>query len=199
MISRTVSNAIKAVGFVVASAAATVAILAPPAGAHEVDSQRTSVWAVVIAAMGVLTAISGILLSFKGHRRPGLGIFVAGIVLLSVATTGFSFDSGPVSSPAEVEIVEPEWGATLTSPITVRIVLRNATIVPLDRTSGPPTEGHLHLYVNGRAIGMFADTAEVIELAPGRYVLQVEFTGADHHSFSPPVADVVEMEVVSEK
>jgi hypothetical protein len=186
-------------GSIAASTAVILIVSSSPAAAHVVESRKTSAWAVGLAIGGAVAAISGILASLAGRRKPGLGIFVAGIVLLSVAMSGFSLDSAPRSSPTQVKIVEPSWGATVSNPVRIKVDLVNGSLVPLDRTSGPPTEGHLHIYANGRAVGMFDDTEEEIELPPGRYVLQVEFTGADHKSFTPFVADTVEVEVVETK
>ncbi len=178
--------------------AAAVALLsAVPAGAHVLNEGGPTGWNFALASVGVVAVGTGIALSAKRRRRAGLGLFVVGIVSMTVAGSGPIFPPGPRSSPVRISIVEPQWGATVTSPVTVRIELTDGVLVPMDRTSGPPTEGHLHLYANGRAVGMFDKAEETIELPPGKYVLQVEFTGADHRSFEPFVADTVEFEVVA--
>ena len=172
---------------------------ASPAAAHAFGSSRTPAWGIAVVLGGLVSSLAGIGLSARGRRKLGLGAFAAGAALLSVAMTGFSLDTGSWTSPAQVKIVEPMWGSKVNSPVKLRVNLVNGTLVPLDRSSGPPTEGHLHVYANGRAVGMFVDLEEDLQLPPGRYVLQVEFVGADHHSFSPPVADTVEIEVLPNK
>ncbi len=174
-----------------------IAGIAPPVYAHTVSDGRATPLTVAITVGGILATAAGVLLAYRGRRKPGLGIFIAGVVLLSVAMTGLGLEGGSNSSPAKVRILEPAWGARVTSPFAVKVELTDGVLVPLDRTEGPPTEGHLHLYANGRAIGMYDEPEASVELPPGKYVLQVEFTGADHHSFSPPVGDTIEVEVVS--
>jgi hypothetical protein len=164
--------------------------------AHVAQAGRVSLSAVVLAAAGLAAVVAGIALSSRRRRRVGLGVFVTGIVLMSLATADFAIDTQPRRSPATVSIAQPTWGSKVSQRFEVVVDLANATLVPMDRTQGPPNEGHLHLYANGRAVGMYSETRFEVELPPGKYVLQVEFTGADHLSFDPPVADTVEVEVV---
>lgn len=181
---------------VVATAACTVVARPDGASAHVGQAGGVSVSALVLAGVAVVLCVAGMVVASRRKRRPGLALFVAGIVGLTLAGADFYVDQAPASSPAVVRIVEPTWGAKVPQRFDVSVQLDNAVLVPMDRTSGTPQEGHLHLFANGRAVGMYSETRFPVELPPGRYVLQVEFTGVDHLSFSPPVADTVEVEVV---
>lgn len=191
--SRTLSSR---VAVVTAAATYMVVVWADGANAHMGQARGVSLSALILAGVAVILCVAGMALASRKKRRPGLVLFVAGIVGLTLAGADFYVDQAPVSSPAVVRIVEPTWGAKVPQRFDVAVQLDNGVLVPMDRTSGSPEEGHLHLFANGRAVGMYSETRFPVELAPGRYVLQVEFTGVDHLSFSPPVADTVEVEVV---
>lgn len=191
--SRTLSSR---VAVVTAAATYMVVVWADGANAHMGQARGVSLSALILAGVAVILCVAGMALASRKKRRPGLVLFVAGIVGLTLAGADFYVDQAPVSSPAVVRIVEPTWGAKVPQRFDVAVQLDNGVLVPMDRTSGSPEEGHLHLFANGRAVGMYSEARFPVELAPGRYVLQVEFTGVDHLSFSPPVADTVEVEVV---
>jgi hypothetical protein len=92
------------------------------------------------------------------------------------------------SSPATVEIVEPEQGATVTGE-TLHVVLKLAggTIVPQTSTAIRPDEGHVHLYVNNVLVSMNYGLEQDLPVQPGSTVLRAEFVAADHAPFSPRV------------
>jgi len=92
------------------------------------------------------------------------------------------------SSPATVEIVEPEQGATVTGD-TLHVVLKlnGATIVPQTSTAIRPDEGHVHLYVNNVLVSMNYGLEQDLPVQPGSTVLRAEFVAADHAPFSPRV------------
>jgi hypothetical protein len=92
------------------------------------------------------------------------------------------------SSPATVEIAQPEQGATVTGD-TLHVVLKlnGATIVPQTSTAIRPDEGHVHLYVNNVLVSMNYGLEQDLPVAPGSTVLRAEFVAADHAPFSPRV------------
>ena len=92
------------------------------------------------------------------------------------------------SSPASVEIVEPEQGATVTGE-TLHVVLKltGATIVPQTSTAIRPDQGHVHLYVNNVLVSMNYGLEQDLPVTPGSTVLRAEFVAADHAPFSPRV------------
>lgn len=67
------------------------------------------------------------------------------------------------------------------------MTLTGATIVPTTTLNITPTEGHLHLYVNGAVVSMNYGVEQDISLPPGTYVLKAEFVAADHAPFNPRV------------
>ena len=92
------------------------------------------------------------------------------------------------SSPAVVAIAQPASGAQLPSgPIHIVMTLTGARIVPATTTAITPTEGHVHLYVNGAVVSMNYGLEQDISLTPGTYVLKAEFVAADHAPFNPRV------------
>jgi hypothetical protein len=92
------------------------------------------------------------------------------------------------SSPATVEILEPEQGATI-SGATLHVVLKlnGATIVPQTSTAIRPDQGHVHLYVNNVLVSMNYGLEQDIPVQAGSTVLRAEFVAADHAPFSPRV------------
>ena len=92
------------------------------------------------------------------------------------------------SSPATVEIVEPEQGATVSGD-TLHVVLKltGATVVPQTTTDVRPDQGHVHLYVNNVLVSMNYGLEQDLPVTPGSTVLRAEFVAADHAPFSPRV------------
>jgi hypothetical protein len=92
------------------------------------------------------------------------------------------------SSPAVVAIVQPASGAKLASGrIHIAMTLTGARIVPATTTTLTPTEGHVHLYVNGAVVSMNYGLEQDISLTAGTYVMKAEFVAADHAPFNPRV------------
>ena len=130
-------------------------------------------------------------------RRPAMA-FLAGAVLItaplwaacskgSAATT--STPATRPSSPAKVAIVQPKNGQTVTgSSVHLVVALKGAKIVRPTTTHIVPTEGHLHVFVDGRIVSMnYGLTQTVGGLKPGLHVLKVEFVASDHLPFDPQV------------
>lgn len=92
------------------------------------------------------------------------------------------------SSPATVEIVQPDQGATISGE-TLHVVLKlnGATIVQQTSTTIRPDEGHVHLYVNNVLVSMNYGLEQDLPVTPGSTVLRAEFVAADHAPFSPRV------------
>ena len=108
---------------------------------------------------------------------------------LPAATQSPQASSGPrPASPATVEIVQPDAGATITGT-TAHVVLKltGATIVPATTTELRPDQGHVHLYVNNVIVSMNYGLEQDIPVQPGSIALKAEFVAADHAPFSPRV------------
>jgi hypothetical protein len=95
------------------------------------------------------------------------------------------------SSPAKVTIVSPTDGQVIHgTTVHVAVELSNATIVQATTTHVVPTEGHLHVYLDGQIVAMnFGLTDDIPNVTPGIHVLQVEFVASDHLPFDPRVLE----------
>ena len=107
----------------------------------------------------------------------------------SSGPTGSSGPSPRPSSPAKIQILSPRNGATVKGPtVHVRVRLTGAEIVPATTTHITPTQGHLHVYLDGKIVSMnFSADATIPNVPPGRHLLNVEFVASDHLPFDPRV------------
>ena len=128
-----------------------------------------------------------------GRRIVAVALTAALVVARCAGTASPSPSPTPTagprpSSPAVVAISEPTSGTQLTGPkVHVAMTLSGGTIVPATTTAITPTEGHIHLYVNGAVVSMNYGLEQDISLTPGTYVLKAEFVAADHAPFNPRV------------
>ena len=101
--------------------------------------------------------------------------------------------AGRPESPVKVTIVQPTAGAVTAPNVTVVVQLDSGAVVA--RTTGPltPTEGHIHLSVDGKLVSMAYKTTEDLNgLAPGPHTLLAEFVAVDHAPFrNRPQASVI--------
>lgn len=118
----------------------------------------------------------------------GGGAFAVG------AATGSGDGNGTLQAPGElaVSIVSPSEGSTVPARETLDLVVN---VVGGELTSATesedPTQGHLHIFVDGTLTSMPTTTTQKIRLEPGEHTLGVEFTTADHRSFEPRIMDEV--------
>ncbi len=106
------------------------------------------------------------------------------------------------SSPAKIRIVEPTPGAVVAPDhVPVRIELTGARLTKKVSTHLSPTEGHVHLSLDGRIVtllgGLDEDVAKLLghPLKPGPHLLQAEFVASDHGPFIPRVISSVSFTV----
>jgi len=128
------------------------------------------------------------------------GLALAGGVLLAgPALAQVERSSAPEGS--EVYFISPEDGATVESPLTVRMGLTGMGVAPAGIQAG--ATGHHHLLVdtplNEVDLGQplpandtmrhfgGGQTETTLELDPGEHTLQLLFMDASHVSFDPPV------------
>jgi len=130
-------------------------------------------------------------------RRGGLLLALA---LLTAACGGYGSSGSATSSgtgasavrptsTGALEILAPKNGSSVTDPVTLRVKLTGAKLVPATTTNVVPDEGHLHVSLDGNLISMTSGLEEKLPagLAPGTHVLQVEFVASDHAPFDPRV------------
>jgi hypothetical protein len=109
------------------------------------------------------------------------------------AVGGSQGRTGTVSAPdVTVEIVSPADGDDVPAsrPIELEVSIEGGELTS-DPQATDPTRGHLHVFVDGELIAMPATSTPEVELEPGDHDIAVEFTGADHRSFSPKIIDEV--------
>jgi hypothetical protein len=123
-------------------------------------------------------------------------LFVVVTLVLLAAACGGSGSTGSstgaaASRPAStgtLEIVSPRNGSSVTDPVTLRVTLEGAKLVPTTTTNVVPDEGHLHVTLDGTLISMTSGLRQQLpSLARGTHVLQVEFVASDHAPFDPRV------------
>jgi hypothetical protein len=113
-------------------------------------------------------------------------------------STGTGSATDRPTSTGKLEIVAPENGASLTDPVTLRVRLEGAKLVPTTTTNVVPDEGHLHVTLDGTLISMTSGLSqELPSLTPGTHILQVEFVASDHAPFDPRVIASSSFEVAA--
>ena len=102
------------------------------------------------------------------------------------------------SSPATLTIVEPAPGAEVDGDnVPVRLELEGGTIVEEVSPELTPTEGHVHLALDGETITLLGTLEENLAalaggpLEPGQHILEAEFVAKDHGFFIPRVTSTV--------
>lgn len=124
------------------------------------------------------------------------------IALLTVGTLlgAQAWGATPAPAGAEVYIISPEDGATVTSPVTVRFGARGVGVAPAGVTR--ENTGHHHLIIDSdlppldqpipkddRHIHFGGGQTETrIELKPGKHTLQLLMGDDAHMPHDPPLA-----------
>jgi hypothetical protein len=127
-----------------------------------------------------------------------LGVLALALTAGSWAPKTKPSKNRPVTT-ARLAIVEPTPNEVTGPDVPLRLDLIGGTIVPQASTRLSPTEGHVHLYVDGKLVSMtYALTDDVKGLAPGPHSLRAEFVAADHAPFKNPVVAAVVIQVHGE-
>jgi len=143
-------------------------------------------------------------------------VTMAATVLVAILTTACGGASGSTtppttgsppnpatrpSTPATLAILQPKNGEVFTgapATIHVKVKLTGARIVRPTSTHIVPTQGHLHVYLDGRIVSMnFGVNATVGNVNAGVHRLVVEFVASDHFPFNPDVRQTVTFDVTS--
>lgn len=97
----------------------------------------------------------------------------------------------PVTA-ARLAIVSPTPNEVTGPDVPLRLELTGGTIVPQSSSKLSSTEGHVHLYVDGKLVSMtYGLTDDLKGLAPGPHSLRAEFVAVDHAPFKNPVVAAV--------
>jgi hypothetical protein len=93
-----------------------------------------------------------------------------------------------ITAPTPNEITGPD--------VPLHLELTGGVIVPQSSTRLTPTEGHVHLYVDGKLVSMtYGLSDDLKNLSPGPHSLRAEFVAADHAPFKNPVVAAVLIQV----
>jgi hypothetical protein len=133
-------------------------------------------------------------------RRPITSIAVVGLMLMAACGGGSSssaISSSPrPSSPAKLTILSPTNGEVVHgTTLTLKLSLKNAEIVPATTTHIVPTQGHIHVYLDGQIVGMNYALTDQVSVTPGSHLLTAEFVASDHLPFDPRVQAGVDFTV----
>jgi hypothetical protein len=146
----------------------------------------------VASTLGIGSVV-GVLL-FRPWRRRSvrdrLVALTAPLLLAAVVTggacaskTGGSSGARP-TTPARIAIDSPAPNEVTGANVTLRLRLTGGKVVP--RTSGKlsPTEGHIHVMLDGKLVSMaYGTTQDLNGLKPGPHIVQAEFVATDHRPF----------------
>jgi len=145
-------------------------------GSRVPAAARRSWWAVLVAALLVV------------------------VVVPSCAPDAPSSSTSATTRPttaAKLAIVSPEPGATTGSTIVLHLRLSGATVVRPSQVTGiEPTEGHIHVSVDGKLVSMaYGLTQTVRNLTPGEHTVLASFVASDHRPFANQVVATVVFQV----
>ena len=85
-------------------------------------------------------------------------------------------------------MVEPASGAVVTGDrLRVRIELTGGRIILETKTTLTPTEGHIHVLLDGKTVSMAYGLEQDVPVTKGPHLLQAEYVAADHFPFNPRV------------
>jgi hypothetical protein len=123
--------------------------------------------------------------------------------LLLPATALAEQQGTPSAAGAKVFIVEPNDGAEVSSPVTVKFGIEGMEIAPAG--TDKPNTGHHHLIIDGKVDDMAAaipaddnhkhfgkgQTEATVDLKPGPHTLQLVLGDKSHVPHTPPVVSSV--------
>ena len=126
--------------------------------------------------------------------------FAVGAALILAAAVGWAQVRTPSPPGAEVYIISPKDGATVTSPFLVLFGLKGMGVAPVGVKfansghhhllidSDPPTDLNAPLTANDQLIHFGkGQTQATVTLPPGKHTLQLLLGDQDHRAHDPPV------------
>lgn len=160
----------------------------------------------------LLTGEFGLMSWFLNLRRrqvmsPGKKRLIWILVPVMLGVLGLALTAGawaPKTKPsknrpvtqARLAITDPTPNEVTGPDVPLRLELTGGIIVPQTSTRLSPTEGHVHLYVDGKLVSMtYGLSDDLKNLAPGPHSLRAEFVAADHAPFKNPVVAAVLIQV----
>lgn len=127
-------------------------------------------------------------------------LFAVGAALVLAATVTWAEDRSPSPANAEVYIISPKDGATVSSPFVMQFGLKGMGVAPagvkfdgsghhhLLIDSDPPTNLDAPLTADDQLIHFGkGQTQAVVTLPPGKHTLQLLMGDHNHKAHNPPV------------
>jgi hypothetical protein len=121
---------------------------------------------------------------------------LAGLILtVALVACGSSGVQGSrPTTPAILQIISPTPNEVTGTTVDLTMKLTNAVVVSPAQVGGKinPTQGHIHVSLDGKLISMLYGTQQVIPgLTPGTHTLQASFVASDHLPFANEVVAAV--------
>jgi hypothetical protein len=133
--------------------------------------------------------------------RPGRAPLLACLLLVALtALAGCGGGNGSDSSKApsrpstdaRIQILQPTPNEVTGPDVTVKVQLIGAKEVERQGPPIVPTEGHIHVSLDGQIVAMaYSDTQVLKGLTPGAHSVQVDYVATDHIPFSNRVTAAV--------
>ena len=144
-------------------------------------------------------------MSTRRMVRRSCGVVILALALLvgvvacapdSSSSSGSTTVTRP-TTPAKLAILYPQPGATTGRSFVLKLSLTGATVVsPVQVTGIDPTEGHIHISVDGKLVSMaYGLTQRINGLTPGDHTVLASFVASDHRPFANEVLATVVFEV----
>jgi hypothetical protein len=127
-----------------------------------------------------------------------IGVLLAvGAVACAPGSSSSTDDTARPTTAAKLAILSPEPGATTGSAIVLKLQLTGATVVaPAQVTGVVPTEGHVHVSVDGKLVSMAYGLSQPVRgLTPGQHTILAAFVASDHRPFANQVGATVVFQV----
>lgn len=124
-----------------------------------------------------------------------------------VAATVVSACMATGAMAQSVAFLEPADGATVSSPFTVKFGVNGMEVKPAGDMA--PNAGHHHLLINADPVKAGetvpfdehhlhfgkGQTETLVKLAPGKYVLTMQFANGAHQSYGPAMSQSIKVTV----
>ena len=158
--------------------------------AHSVTPGGPDIEFMVLA---VAMFVFAIVLFFQKTAKRSVPVILI-IMSMGMFAGAFALSGSPVSSAGiKVAIRSPRQGEVVPAnePFRLDIALSGARLVR--NTTSDPKAGHFHVFVDEELVDMPSSKTPDVTLDAGEHTIAVEFTRADHTSFSPRIIEKVEV------
>jgi hypothetical protein len=132
--------------------------------------------------------------------RPGRAALPIALLLATAVLAGCGGGNGSSSSKpparpstdAHIQILDPTPNEVTGPDVTVKVMLTGAKEVERQGPPIVPTEGHIHVSLDGQIVAMaYSDTQVLKGLTPGPHSVQVDYVATDHIPFNNRVTSAV--------